>query len=192
MKPLSACVIDRTRDARHTRPCGRKPRSSNRPAADWSAPPRHNRGRTSSSRRGEILHHDVGLGDQLARHFKCGGIGEVERDAALVAIQGEIGGTLAADFRMLIVAGIVAAIGVFDLDDLGAEIGQRLRAGRPATTRVKSTTNRPSRADGAPFARGSRSGNGGLAVMIGPSSSDMGLASAGWPLRGLTLWSIYG
>ena len=32
---------------------------------------------------------------------------------------------------MLVVAGIVAALGVFNLDDLGAKIGQRLRAGGP-------------------------------------------------------------
>ena len=31
---------------------------------------------------------------------------------------------------MFIAARIVAAIGVLDLDDFGAEIGQRLRAGR--------------------------------------------------------------
>src|ERR1700739_613636 len=35
----------------------------------------------------------------------------------------------------------------------------------PATTRVKSTTSRPSRAVGAPSVRGKRSGNGNLAVM---------------------------
>jgi hypothetical protein len=32
---------------------------------------------------------------------------------------------------------------------------------------VKSTTSNPSSAVGAPFSRGVRSGNGGLAVMIG-------------------------
>jgi len=31
-------------------------------------------------------------------------------------------------------AGIVAPVRVFDLDHFGAEIGQRLRAGRAATT----------------------------------------------------------
>ena len=31
---------------------------------------------------------------------------------------------------MLVMAGIVAPVGVFDLDHFGAEIGQRLRAGR--------------------------------------------------------------
>src|SRR5437764_7668127 len=36
----------------------------------------------------------------------------------------------------------------------------------PATTRVKSTTSRPSRAVGAPCIRGARSGNGKLAVMV--------------------------
>src|SRR4029077_4334839 len=37
----------------------------------------------------------------------------------------------------------------------------------PATTRVKSTTTRPSRAVGTPVALGVRSGSCGLAVMIG-------------------------
>src|ERR1700743_3300609 len=37
----------------------------------------------------------------------------------------------------------------------------------PATTRVKSTTRRPSRAVGAPFSLGVRAGSCGLAVMIG-------------------------
>ncbi len=32
---------------------------------------------------------------------------------------------------MFVMAGIVASVGVFDLDHFGAEIGQRLRAGRP-------------------------------------------------------------
>src|SRR5260370_6609886 len=36
----------------------------------------------------------------------------------------------------------------------------------PATTRVKSTTSKPSRAVGTPFARGARSGNCGLAAMV--------------------------
>src|SRR5215472_11571200 len=39
----------------------------------------------------------------------------------------------------------------------------------PATTRVKSTTSSPSRAVGASFARGKRSGSGTLVVMVGHS-----------------------
>ena len=79
---------------------------------------------------GEILHHHIRFRDQFARDLERRGVGEVERDAALVAIEAEIGRTLAADFRVLIAARIVAAVRVFDLDDVGAEIGQGLRAGR--------------------------------------------------------------
>src|SRR6185503_8114801 len=46
------------------------------------------------------------------------------------AIEAEKGRTLAADFRVFIMAGIVTPIRVFGLDHLGAEIGPRLRAGR--------------------------------------------------------------
>ena len=80
---------------------------------------------------GKILHHYVGFRDQFARNLQRRRVGEVERDAALVAVEAEKGRALAADFRMFIVARIVAAIGIFDLDDLGAEIGQRLRTGGP-------------------------------------------------------------
>ena len=79
---------------------------------------------------GEILHHHIRFRDQFARHLQRRRIGEIERNAALVAIETEKGRALAADFRMFIVAGVVASIRVFDLDHLGAEIGQRLRAGR--------------------------------------------------------------
>src|ERR1700733_6327486 len=44
----------------------------------------------------------------------------------------------------------------------------------PAITRVKSTTSRPSRAVGAPGVRGARSGNCGLAVMIGSPPRSIG------------------
>ena len=79
---------------------------------------------------GEILHHDIRLRDQFARDLERRRIGEIERDAALVAIEAEEGRALAADFRVFVRPRIVAAVRVFDLDDFGAEIGERLRAGR--------------------------------------------------------------
>ncbi len=54
---------------------------------------------------GEILHHDIRLRDQLARDLQRRRIVEVERDAALVAIEAEEGRALAADFRMFIMRG---------------------------------------------------------------------------------------
>ena len=75
-------------------------------------------------------------------------VGKVECDAALVAIETEKCGALAADFRVLVVTRVVTAIRVFDLDDLGAEIGERLRAGR--------TGNDPGKVDDQQTIQGSR------------------------------------
>ena len=130
MKPLSACVI------------GSKPgRSANSSLAAIGRDRAIDQPRIGRRDRriveaeflhhaaGEILHHHVGLRDQFARNLQRRRVGEIERDTALVAIEAEKRRALAADFRVLIVPRIVAAIRVFDLDHLGAEIGQRLRTG---------------------------------------------------------------
>ncbi len=78
---------------------------------------------------GEILHHHIRLRDELTRDLQRCRIGEVERNAALVAIETEESRALAADFGMFVGARVVAAIRVFNLDDLGAEIREGLRAG---------------------------------------------------------------
>ena len=79
---------------------------------------------------GEILHHDIRPRDQFTRDVAPLRLGEIKRDAALVSIQADEGGTLTGEIGMFIVPGIVAAVRVLDLDDFGAKIGQRLRAGR--------------------------------------------------------------
>lgn len=79
---------------------------------------------------GEIFHHDVGLRDQFARDLARFRLGKIECDAVLAAVEADIRRALAGEISVLISARIVAAIGVLDLDYLGAELGQRLRAGR--------------------------------------------------------------
>lgn len=95
----------------------------------------------------------VGLGDQFAaRDLQSRRVGEVERNAALVAIKTEESRRSRRRFRRARSdACRPLRHRAFDLDDLSAEIGERLRTGRPATTRVKSTTSRPSRAVGSPL-----------------------------------------
>ena len=68
--------------------------------------------------------------DQFACDIASLRPGEIERDTALVAIQADKGGTLAGEIGVFIAARIIAAIRIFDLDHFGAEIGQRLGAGR--------------------------------------------------------------
>src|SRR5690349_19566029 len=77
--------------------------------------PLHNAG-------GEVLDDDIRARDQFPgdlsgfRHCK------VERKAALVAIQAEIGGALSSDLRVLISPRIVTAVRILNLDDFRAEI----------------------------------------------------------------------
>jgi hypothetical protein len=54
---------------------------------------------------------------------------KIKRYAALVTVQADERGTFARDLRMLIGARVVSAIRVLDLDDLRAEVTERLRAG---------------------------------------------------------------
>ena len=68
---------------------------------------------------GKVFHHDICPRDQMPRN------------AALVAIQTDKGRAFAGEIGMLIAARIVAAVRILYLDDFGAKIGERLRAGRP-------------------------------------------------------------
>src|SRR6185312_1618430 len=74
--------------------------------------------------RAKVLDHDVGILRQPVQHLETFGILEVERDAALVAVQVlEIGAVPRA-------AEPAIALDRFDLDDLGAPIGELPYAGR--------------------------------------------------------------
>ena len=72
----------------------------------------------------------VGAPNQFTGDVACRRIGEIENDAALAAVQTDESGTLAGEIGVFIAARIIAAIRVLDLDHFGAEIGQRLGAGR--------------------------------------------------------------
>ena len=130
MKPLSAWVIGSKPGRRGERSLAAIGRDR---AIDQARIGRRDRGIVEPEllhhAAGKILHHYIRLGDQRARNLERGRIGEVERDAALVAIEAEKCRALAADFGMFVMARIVAAIGIFDLDHLGAEIRQRLGTG---------------------------------------------------------------
>ena len=81
----------------------------------------------------EVLHQDVALRDQLLRDRLALGLRDIQRDRALVAVHAdEIGALLRArHVGRGEAAGVVAGAGALDLDHVGAEIGQHLRAGRP-------------------------------------------------------------
>ena len=77
----------------------------------------------------EVLHEYVGAQGELARHGEVVGVGEVEGDALLVAVDREVVGRLHAAGAVVPLrrpprAGLVAGAGPFDLHDLGPEIGQ--------------------------------------------------------------------
>ncbi len=72
----------------------------------------------------EVLHHHVALRGQLAGHLQAGFGLQVQRDGALVAVGAvEVRGVARAPAHAP-VAGVVAAGRVFDLDHVGAEVGQ--------------------------------------------------------------------
>jgi hypothetical protein len=79
----------------------------------------------------KVLQDDVAVGDKSERELASAVGGEVEGDGALVAVAGEIerrhrvrGGS--GQERRAVLAGVVAVPGLFDLDDVGAEIAQHL------------------------------------------------------------------
>jgi hypothetical protein len=80
----------------------------------------------------EILDEDVALGDQAKRDVLALGFGDVERDGSFVTIDAHEIGTFFRPWHewRRKSASVVAAAGPLDLDDVGAEIRQHLRAGR--------------------------------------------------------------
>jgi hypothetical protein len=85
----------------------------------------------------EIFDDDVGLAAEIADDAPAVGRGEVDGDRLLAAIAAEIvsGFGRVAPVRVLQkrrppAARVVAAARLFDLDDLGAEVGEQLRAPR--------------------------------------------------------------
>jgi hypothetical protein len=76
--------------------------------------------------RPEVLEHDVGAGDQPARHVEVVGVLEVQGDRPLVAVDPEEVGRDPVAHRGLPRAGVVA-LGALDLDHLGAQVAQEHR-----------------------------------------------------------------
>src|SRR5439155_16663604 len=78
----------------------------------------------------EVVHQNVGLAGEPIDRLTTERRADVDRDAALVAIQAPEHGTLAA--RVFHVhAGEIAGARPLDLDDVGAEVAQHLRRARP-------------------------------------------------------------
>ena len=82
-----------------------------------------------------VFQHHVGAGRQVAQQGLAFGAGDVDRDGALAAVGGQVVGRFAGvvPSRVLGVgrapgARVVAHARAFDLDDVGAEVGQVLRA----------------------------------------------------------------
>ena len=80
----------------------------------------------------EIFHQDVALGDQLEGDRLTLGLGDVERDRSLVAVGADEIGALPRSRHegRRKAARVVAGAGLFDLDDVGAEVRKHLHAGR--------------------------------------------------------------
>jgi hypothetical protein len=81
----------------------------------------------------EVLYEDVAFGDQLQGDLLALGLGDIQRDRLLVAVHtNEVGAFLGAGHcRGGEAAGVVAGARAFDLDHVGAQIGEHLRAGWP-------------------------------------------------------------
>ena len=81
----------------------------------------------------EVLHQDVAAGDQLQRDLLAFRLADIQRDRLLVAVDAdEIGAFLVPGIdRRREAARVVAGARPLDLDHVGAQVGQHLRAGRP-------------------------------------------------------------
>jgi hypothetical protein len=80
----------------------------------------------------EVLEQDVGPGDEVVKEGAPFGPGEVQGEAALVAVAGEVvsAGAVGKE-RRAPGAGLVAGAGALELEDVGAEVAEHLPAERP-------------------------------------------------------------
>jgi hypothetical protein len=90
----------------------------------------------------EVLDHDVGLGDQLMDDLAARRMLEIDRHRLLVA-RLHVPPQRGAFVELAPLAQGVAAIGRFDLDHLGAELGHDARGEGPAIRLPSSMTLRP-------------------------------------------------
>ena len=85
----------------------------------------------------EVLHHDVALASELSDKFDAIGGSDIDRYRPLASVDAQVVRGLLGLFAVGItkpwwspLAGLVANAGTFDLDDVGAEVGKDLGAGR--------------------------------------------------------------
>jgi hypothetical protein len=79
----------------------------------------------------EVLDQHVGAGDEFARDAAVGLVVQVERDAALAAVEGQVHGARSFPQRgERVLARVVAAVLALHLDDIGPQVGEVLRADR--------------------------------------------------------------
>ena len=76
--------------------------------------------------RPERLDDYVGAAAKLVRELLISFVAKVERERAFAAVEAEIVGRTLVDKRRTPLASVVAAVGPFDLNYVGAEVGQRL------------------------------------------------------------------
>ena len=80
---------------------------------------------------GKVFHDDIGVGGQLPENPLRRFVPQVEGQAALVAVDRQEIGGFGADERRPPLAGVVAAAGHFDFDDVGAVVAEHQGAERP-------------------------------------------------------------
>src|SRR5581483_5628198 len=76
----------------------------------------------------KVFDDDIRPHREFAEYVAPGGLLEVERDAALVAVHGEERGGLAVEKGRSHAARIVTAVGLFDFDDIRAHVAEQERA----------------------------------------------------------------
>src|SRR5688572_1825719 len=80
----------------------------------------------------QVIEHAIGAAREIAEHDAAGVVPQVERDRALVAVEGleELAVARAEKVRSEVAAVVAALAQVLHLDHLGTEIGEVDRAGR--------------------------------------------------------------
>ena len=113
----------------------------------------------------EVLDQHVGVAHQAQQDLAALRLLEVERDAALVAVQHQERRRDAVDARLAIAARVVAAGQLLDLDDVGAESASITPQVGPAMICASSSTRMPASGPGCGTAGGAsahRPPNSGL------------------------------
>src|SRR5262245_45309308 len=76
----------------------------------------------------KVLEQHIAFREQLVENRLAFALGKIERYGTFVAIAGEVIGAQIAGERRAPTAGLVAAAGALELDDVGAEVAEHLPA----------------------------------------------------------------